>query len=299
MRRFILSATLLIAFCSAAFPQRKSDLEREGLSGPVRAVSAEKVDYADGSDESKSEIRRKPLDVITFNTNGYQTKRVIYDDYGFLVGTQTYAYDALGRLTEELLNDEENSPLAKDVYSYDADSKLATKLSYEGTSPRALKQTYVYDSRGKMIDEVLSYLNKPAGKTAFKYDERGRLSEVVFYTSKGERGVASVGPCFGAHRLVYKYDGRGRIVEVQAFEPDNSLKRKTTYSYDDRGNVLEESRADSSSSTVFIHSYEFDSHSNWVKRKTRVLFKSKLSLPNDDPAGHERVQAVYRTITYY
>ena len=298
LRPTLLALLLLAAFCPAASARQKTDRESQNLLGPVKSVSAERIDPADDSGGVKGPGRRRPLDAVTFDERGREVGRVIYDDYGFLVGTQSNTYDAEGRLAESSLKAEEEERRSREVYRYDAGSRLVEKLSYEGGGPEALSESFSYDARGRVGEVALSFRGKPAGKTTFRYDAAGRVSGVAFYTAGGKPALAPVGPCFGVHRLAYWYDARGRVAGERAFEPDNSLKRKTVYAYDDKGNVREESRTDAYGSTTFRHAYEYDERGNWTKRETRIVSKRSRT-PDGVPASHERVQLVRRTITYY
>lgn len=297
MRRLILAA-LLLTLCLPAHARQQTDREREGLVGPVKTVSSEKIDPADDSHGVKEPERRQPLDTVTFDERGREVSRRIYSDYGFLIGTETETYDAAGRLVESSLEAEEKVYRSREVYRYDDASRLFEKLTYEGGGKDALKETYTYDASGRPAEVVLSYRGEEGGRTKYKYDEKGKVIEVSFYTPTGKPAVAPVGPCFGAHRLDYKYDARGQVAEQCAFEPDGSLKRTITYLYDERGNVTEESRKDPYGTTTFRHTYEYDERGNWAQRETHIVYKEAYPL-RDFPDGYERAQRVRRTITYY
>jgi hypothetical protein len=297
MRRLTLSTLLLALCCCATSARQQTDREQQGFVGPVKTVSAESIEPADNSGSVKEPERRRPLDTVTFDEQGREVSRVIYDDYSFLVGTQTNTYDAKGRLAESSLKAEEKERQLREVYKYDDASRLIEKLSYEGENADALKETFSYDAQGRVDEIVLSYRGEVGGKTKFKYDGKGKVIEVAFYTAGGQPAVAPVGPCFGAHRLTYVHDARGRVIEEHAFKSDNSLKRKTVYGYDDKGNILKESRNGQYGSDIFTHSYEFDPRGNWTQQKTRIV--SQSSLTPGDPGHYERTLFTRRTITYY
>lgn len=301
MRRLLLLTLLTFLLCQVTPARRQTeqtDRAREGLVGPVKTVSAERIDPADDSGSVKEGERRQQLDTITFDERGREVSRIIYDDYGFLVGTETHSFDAAGRLMESSLKAEEQEHESREVYRYDAASRLVEKLTYAGGRADALTETLVYDARGRVTEVAVSYRSEAGGKTKYKYDAGGRLVEVAFYRPNGRPAVAPVGPCFGVHRLAYKYGAQGRPVEVRAFEPDNSLKRTTTYAYDERGNVLEESRQQSYGTLTFKHAYTYDARGNWTELVTRIVRKDSYS-PLGLPSGYERVQLQRRTITYY
>ena len=298
MRRLIVAALLLTLFNPGPARQQaeQNDREREGLVGPVKTVSAERIDPADDSGGVKEPERRQPLDAVTFDERGREVSRRIYSDYGFLIGTQTSTYDAAGRLAESSLKAEEKEYESREVYRYDSNSRLVEKLSYEAGGADPLKESFAYDARARVAEVALSYRGEEGGRTKYKYEEKGRLAEVSFYKRGGEPAVAPVGPCFGAHRLAYKYDARGRVAEMRAYKPDDTLKRTTTFDYDERGNISEESREDGYGTDTFKHAYEYDARGNWTTRQTRII--SRSSLPALHGSG-ERVQITRRTIAYY
>jgi YD repeat-containing protein len=296
----IVAALLLTLFNPGPARQQaeQTDREEQGLVGPVKTVSAERIDPADDSGSVKEPERRQPLDAVTFDERGREISRRIHSDYGFLIGTQTNTYDAAGRLAESSLKAEEKEYESREVYRYDSNSRLVEKLSYKAGGADPLKESFAYDARARVTEVALSYRGEEGGRTKYKYDEKGRLAEVSFYKRGGAPGVAPVGPCFGVHRLAYKYDARVRVAEVRAYEPDNSLKRTTTYDYDERGNVAKESRTNAYGTVTFEHAYDYDARGNWTKRGTRFVSKRSLS-PVGIPTSDERTQVVRRTITYY
>ena len=300
MLRPILLALLLATLCAAAPARQQTDREREGLRGPVKTVGADTADYFQGAGERQPEPRRRPQDSVTYNEKGDEVSRLVYDDYGFAVGTQTHTYDAAGRRAASLLTGGNSELMSKEVFKYDAASRLVEKLSYAakgaGGPGEELKEVFSYDARGRLSEVGLWLGVKRVGKTTYTYDGRGRLVALAFYTAAGKPAVAPVGPCFGAHRLTYKYGARDLPAEVRAHDTDNSLERTTTFTYDDRGNVAEEMRDTTYGSTRFTNKYEYDARGNWTKMETRVVSESKLS-PDSGPS--ERLRLTRRTITYY
>ena len=99
--RLLRALTLVLLLINPAVAQ-KADREKEGLLGAVHSVRSQTA-YLD--ETSKEKERTKQLDTVTYDTNGNESVRIIYDDYGFLVGTEVHTHDPKDNLTESILSD--------------------------------------------------------------------------------------------------------------------------------------------------------------------------------------------------
>ncbi|MGH9971588.1 MAG: hypothetical protein ACREBG_27845 [Pyrinomonadaceae bacterium] len=296
MSRVVAVLTLSLLLTTTVSSQRKTDLEREGLTGPVRTVSAESSEilYLEGQEHN---ARTKKLDALTFDPQARLIERTIYDDYGFLVGKEEYAHDVAGHLIRTELHDTRGRPQEKRVFSYRND-RLEETITYDEKGVANLREVYVYDQKGRRKEEVYYAQARTIGKTTFKIDEGGNLLEASFFGPHGAKAVAPIGPCFQVHRVAYSYDGHGRVIEEIAFELDGAVKRKSAYRYDDKGNLAEELRVDSYSTLKFVHGYEYDARGNWTKQTIRV-HTSRVPLFGGTPDESQRTIVKIRKITYY
>lgn len=291
MRQLLILLILAFSFVHITQAQVKTARELENLFGLVKTISAEQANYLEPSSE-REDGRRKQLDTVTFNRKGDEVERVIYDDYGFLVGKKTLIYDAQSKLVSDSLVDDKGVILSRNIYTYDANAKRLESTSFEENE--SLKQRYIYDVSNKLKEEVYLYKDKVVGKTVYKYDERGNPVEIAFFRPGNKKAVAPVGPCFNVHKLNYIYDAKDRPTKVVAYEPDDSIKRTTSYVFDDKSNIAEEVRDSDYSKLYFTHRYEYDTHGNWIKRITKSTSHSNLG-----NSSHERVIMMYRKITYF
>lgn len=268
----VLTFTLLLA--NAAGAQKKLDTEKENLLGPVRSIRSQMTDYIDGKLGGKT--RTKQLDIVTYDANGNEVERTIYNDYGFLVGKETHCHDANGNLIESVLADPKGVVMERRVYSYEF-GKLTQIVSYGGKGNAELKQVNSFGETGQLSEETYYNPKKPAGKTVYNYDKKGNVSQVAFYLANGSKATAPIGPCLGAHRVTYSYNEKNMPAMVVAYESDGQLKKSWQYTYNHKGQIAKDRQESAWSRTTFVYSYEYDSHGNWTKRIANVNEKSKLT----------------------
>jgi hypothetical protein len=282
---------LALLFFAAANAQ-KTDREKAGLLGAVKTVSSKTTSYLDGNLQSIGQ--EKQQDAVTYDKVGNEIERVVYDDYGFLVGKEARAFVGFN-LVESVLSDPENAVMEKQTYSYEK-NRLVQILNFDAKGVVYLKQAYIYDAKGNLSEEIYYVKDKLAGKTVYLYDAKGNNSEVAFFLADGAKAVAPIGPCLGAHRVAYSYNEAGKPSVVTAYEPDGKVKQSWRYGYNAKGNVAEDARESVYSNLKFVYTYEYDSGGNWTKRIASITTTSKLS---GDGKPSERKAVTTRAITYY
>jgi hypothetical protein len=274
--------------------QPKTDREKEHLIGSVKSVRSEVTDY--DRDSSPRKGRARQLDTVTYDVNGNEVERIIYDDYGFLVGKEIRTYDANDVLIETRLSDPKGPMMERRVYGVD-NGKLAQIITYGPKNVAVLKQIDAYDANGRLQQELYFDPDKLRGKTVYKYDQSSNISEVNFYLADGSKAIAPIGPCLGAHRVIYTYDKERRLDTAIAFEPDGKMKQSWRYAYSSKGQVAEDTRESDWSITKFVNAYEYDSHGNWVKQVSNVTFTDRSNLMGGGPTS--RRTETLREIIYY
>ena len=292
----ILLALNLVLTAPASSQQQGTDLQAEGLQGPVHIVSGHSSEST-SLDGHTAPGPDKKLDSLTFNSGGRLVERVIYDDYGFLVGTEKYAHDVTGNLIGSELHDPKGVILDKQVFKFQ-NGTLTESASFDGQGASGTREVLTYDQSGRPQKQIYYETGLVIGKTFFKSDDRGNLIEAAFFDAAGAKGMAPIGPCYNAHRVVYLYDDKRRVTEETAYNLDGSVKRKSSYKYDDHGNVAEELRVDFASTLKFVHTYEYDRQGNWT-RQVIEEYTSRLPLfgsTRDESQVHIVKQ---RTISYY
>lgn len=125
----------------------------------MHSVRSQTADYLD--DNSKEKGRTKQLDTVTYDTNGNESERIIYDDYGFLVGKEVHTHDAKDNLTESVLSNPKGVVMERRAYAHD-NSKLVQIITYDGKGRAVLKQVNSHDAlvvcvmRRTLIQRMLS-----------------------------------------------------------------------------------------------------------------------------------------------
>lgn len=286
----ILTITFLLFISANA--QQKTDREKANLSGMVKTVRSERVDYLGGKLQGKGQTKK--LDMVTYDRNGNEVERIIYDDYGFLVGKEVRTFDAKGSLAESVLSDEKGAVIERRVHTFD-NGKLVQIITYDAKDNVFLKQVNSYDADKRLKEETYFTPKIAVGKTVYKYNEKGDVSEVAFYLADGSKAVAPIGPCLGAHKVIYVYNDNNKPSKVVAYEPDGEVKKSWQYSYNSKGLLAKDTRESAWSNLKFVYTYEYDSQGNWIKQTARAVSESKLS--QIEPS--ERTTVISREIAYY
>lgn len=289
---------------------KESNREAQGLFGPVRSESSQLLRLTSGESEKKG--RPQQQDLVSYDAQGNEVERTIYDDYGFLSGRQVNKRDRDGHLLERIVSDTDGAVMERQVYVY-SDGKLTETIHHDAKGAVELREVNRYDENGRLSEVVYYEGQKEAAKTVYRYDAAGRGSEAIFYMADGSTAIAPIGPCLGAHRMTYSYDSKGRSHKVVAYEPDGTVKKSWLYAYNDKGLMSEVKLEDEYSRTTQVHTYEYDSRGNWTKRISTIddqrkprepdeLSRLVSSLDGDDSAltGTYRSRMIIsRKIAYY
>lgn len=138
---------------------------------------------------------------FTYNANGNRTQMV--DS----LGTSTYSYDALNRMTSY------TDPFGKTVgYAYDANNNR-TSITY----PDGKTVTYAYDALNRLI-VVTDWLS---GVTAYTYDAAGKVTAIANPNNTAAN---------------YTYDSAGRLTGLVNTKSDSTVISNYNYTLDAIGN---------------------------------------------------------------
>lgn len=287
MYKLCLALTIVLFLFNQADAQ-KTDREKAGLLGAVKTISSKLTNYASGG-----EGQTKQLDIVTYDKTGNETERVIYDDYGLLVGKEIRTFDASGNLLEAVLSDPKNAVMEKGVYGY-KNNNLIQIVNSDDKGNVNLKQINTYDAKSRLVEETYYVADKAVGKTIYKYDAKGNISEASFYLADGAKAIAPIGPCLGAHKVTYSYNEKDKPTVITVFEPDGKVKRSQQYTYNLKGNIIEDTRGSPVSSRKSVYTYEYDLKDNWIKQSGTAGDLSKTGTKSP-----ERKTLITREITYY
>ena len=292
MQRLSAALTLTLLLFISVVSQEKSDLEKANLLGPVRSVRSKTVDYKD--ETLKQSLGTWESETVSYDEKGNEIERITSLDQGSLVGKEVRTYDANGNLIGSVSSTDEGVDERR-VYAYQ-DGKLISIVSYDADGKVDSKQFNTYGKDGLLLEEKYLVSNKAFGKTVFKYDQIGNLSEAAFYMPNGTKSIAVIGPCRGAHRVTYVYNEQRQPIKKVQYDPDGRISWSWQYSYDSKGQITAESLGYYSSRQTAVHVYEYDSRGNWIKKITTSNSGVK-SPPHLPPRSTASVTS--REISYY
>jgi hypothetical protein len=189
-----------------------------------------------------------------------------------------------------------------DTYNEQGNKLRTESYDYQGNVDRITVYGFIDGNRVAVSRTIQRDYNPPPGiaspapagqskrrdprydnRFQFKYDEKKRLIEKIWFLNNGDVSV----------RDVYKYSGNQK--EVSVYIGDGSLNRRYVITLDDKGNEVARTFFEGNRSVGLKQSYtyEFDANGNWTRRTTsRIVMKD----------GREQLEPSsihFRTITYY
>ena len=288
MRR--LSATLTFTFLLffSAVAQEKSDREKANLLGPVRSVRSETIEYKDAT--LKQRVGIGGSESVTYDEKGNELERNTSLIEGSFASKEVRTYDTTGKLIGSVSSAVEGAHERR-VYLYEG-GKLIRLVSYDANGKVESEQSNSYGKDGRLLEEKYVVGKRAFGKTVFKYDQIGNLSEMAFYLPDGKKSLAVIGPCVGTHRVIYTYNDERKPIKITHSDPDGEVKWSWEYAYDSKGMLTNEIAGYLSTRQSFVYAYEYDSRGNWIRK----IATKDLGV-KDPPSS--TVSVTSREISYY
>ena len=146
----------------------------------------------------------------------------------------------------------------------------------EDTKNLIRKGVYKYDENGKMIEIIRETADgKPSTKSFFKYDGDGRLIEIAFYNGDGTlRG-----------KEIHKYDGKGKMLEKTYCEANGTLSAKIVPTYNEKGEEIELREINANGDFLTNNISKYDEKGKEIERtrcKADGMLISKFTSKYDD-----------------
>ena len=240
------------------YPAERSDLEEEGLAGPVQAVQT---------------------------TESLLTQTDRFDRQGRLVdrvqGAQQalqgwwplhfrYRYDEAGRRVAEEVRDARGGLVKETRFAYDDDGSRSAEVAVwsDGTFENA--SLYGYDANRRRVRAIHYNAQQIINRNSYLFDAAGRLTRERLERNYGydaDRGRVTKSAEFDlGYEVALRYDDQGRIQEKIVSDLDGHLQGRSEFSYDDHGNQIEERifKADGRASDRKTYRYEYDAAGNWI-----------------------------------
>ncbi|MGI9105092.1 MAG: hypothetical protein ACR2G4_02460 [Pyrinomonadaceae bacterium] len=162
MRNLITLLLLGLLSPTIASAQVKTDRERDGLKGLVRAVRAQQMTVI-SEDEKQTESPLLMSHVITYDKAGSRTELALFDEAGALNRRIVYTYGAQSKKPSELI-------------TYDAHSIMMRKIvdTYGSNGFKSNRAIYDYHEDGTLYR-----------KTVLTFNASGELAEAADYREDG------------------------------------------------------------------------------------------------------------------
>lgn len=268
-----------------------SDLDRDGLIGPVREV-VERFIHWEG--RAATIVRRTLYDKkghrLEFHewveTNGTlipESKRKVL-----------YQYDPPGRLIKFITYGADGSISRTMTSTYDEKGQKTGEIDRDDKGREGMRWTYSWDNRGNM-KEMLVYI--PDGHTladvnaetryTWEYDSQDHVIETMSYRSDGAF----------VEKILRKYDDKGRLSEQIRLESNGSVHDRIVFHYDRSGRGMEQLNHNAEGTLTSKSTYisEDDVRGNWVKKTPGRWSYDESGKPERRPT----TEVITRTITYY
>ena len=202
--------------------------------------------------------------VFSFDEHGRMTSSKWYEAVtDELVSSIDYAYDERGNRVK--IDSWRKKPDAHHIqeFTFDAEGHevgtSSSRLTPDGWKTTKGKRVTTVEG-GLTVARSYSLEGKPRGRTEFLRDERGNtLSEELYeIDARGEEQLR--------WKVAYRYDERGLVSEAVYHKAEASLGARAVYEYDERGHCTSLTRyhADGTFAAAAHRRYEYDAAGNWV-----------------------------------
>lgn len=212
--RFVMGMALLLPCLSCAClvaAQMKSDRERDGLFGSVRAMRIEKTTLSETGwkDPEGSWVASE----VTYDNKGNKTEETTYKADGSLMKRSVFDYDTAGnqvavtvyngdgsiylkrvrkslpvsegRKIEETIWASGTTLQAKAIYTFDDKDRGTELADFDANGKPDMRQVTIYGTNGQPTQVEIFHQNSLIGKIAFTYDSHGNLREIAEHDAGG------------------------------------------------------------------------------------------------------------------
>lgn len=233
------------------------------------------------------EEKRRPLNTVMFNEDGYVIKELLYDPHGSLSQVGSKKYDAHGNTKEVLFQNARGGLLSSLVCECDEAGKLLQCVSTQAHGPITKQRcTPLYDQTGKKVEETWFSEDGACGrKYVYRYRLTGELVQKLLYKFAADGSIEE--------KWSTIYDEKGNVVETVCFdEQGRTIAGPTWYKYNDDGDEIEAATRGLSGDlySMTCYSYDFDDQRNWIKR---------LEIFRTTKTGYKTRIITYRGLEYY
>jgi len=300
--------------------EKKTDAQRDGLSGPVKSVS---------KTEHLSEVKlEEPDGRSVLFWSGDRTKFGEIANSEFHGQTRRYVRDAGGAVIEQIQQNEKGEPIRRVLVNpfgpteemnlvdgrwqtfqlnrYDSKGNLVESQTFDPGGALTVRRNMVYDDAGLVIEEWDRGPDNSFLHYVHTYDRRTKFETWTNFHEDGSVGltftvldskVLSYWQPRGAKPEIGSFffmDTGPKKQESRSYNSDGSFKRiESTFLDDHKRNPSRIEAYDETNElkAAATYEYEFDATGNWVKRTVKVWTAGS--------GEWETYEVDYRTIAYW
>jgi YD repeat-containing protein len=239
------------------------DFNRDGSVVQTVVYTYDAAGRNTGYEDSTPGLANPRRHIYVLDQNGNRTEYKMTQPTGSAADERyVYKYDGQGnRIGEELYH--KTTLISRNQNSFDDQGRLISQTIYNPDGTVAARIVNSFAADGKPLERVRHDGDLLTYRVRYKYDDKGRLSELETVGSWIE--MDSSADSYVTGKVVYVYKGKNTPKETLTYNPDGSLRERLVFDY--------------------------DSHGNWTKRTRRV--------PNTTAKKEVAAQIEYRTITYH
>jgi len=151
--------------------------------------------------------------LYAYNEDGLQTACYRLDSSGKVTGREIFEWDDRSRLNRRIVKNLD--PPAEQIWNYEHDDAGRMTAEKRGSQVKVEKR----DKEGRLIQEYLYDGERPDLVTEYRYDDKGRLAEVVIKDPSGTVHRQTVYDYDSLHRLASEKtrDSKGRFIKDEEF----------------------------------------------------------------------------------
>jgi antitoxin component YwqK of YwqJK toxin-antitoxin module len=245
MLRRLAGITLVTALVCASHPVAiaKTIAEENNLIGPVRTVTTK----SPGSSSTE-----------TYDPAGNLTEAIVYLEHSDTVTRYSFTYDQHENLREEIVSDASGKLIYRKVFGYARDSSGRETASVAASDDGEFHyaEFSIYDQSGN-VSEKLFINDVTTDRSVF--DVLGR----IIYSAKYKRGQL-------LGELKHRYDNRGRLSELISYNPQGAMTGRRANQHDDAGKCVQATteKFEAGQTSKWTSTYEYDATGNWIREVT-------------------------------
>jgi hypothetical protein len=259
----ILLSAIFLAGCSS--PQRSDEeKQRSRLArNKIKTISEFKTSFI-SKEPGKEYLNHLQL----FNSAGFVTKEIDYNDEGFAEHVLAYEYDRNNNLVAAVTKNSDSTLVGREIRNYDEKNILKELIHVLPDGTAEFKYVFRSDSAGRMSEKEVYWPSELSAVYRYSYDGKKKLEETEY--SADNKLIATKN---------FLYDPHGDLLEENQVDNNNNKKYKTSYLYNLIHQVTRQSNF-SGQALQNAFSYEYD-------QKYLLSMKTEFS-----PSG--KITAKYR-----